>query len=320
MSDYSFRIRFFLSPGTQIGLSGSRHKFDVPSLDDPLDLRPYDKEEPIEESVHLVLEGAEYDSEDEASRIGQRAHEALLWCGLRGNYGVDLGDGQPSGRFSNYIKERVKEQTGVRLLDDAHGLLVYKCHDPTRFGRMSAEATVTKSPDQFRTDFTDFVDTGVNLDPSVSLALELSNLAYFEASNRAQFLTRMLAVETVLPDLPASEAAQELVDDFIAALQEADLDEDERKSLVGWAGHMKKQSISRTGQHLAAEHLGSNEYGDESAPDFFKTAYDGRSKLVHNGELPDDGPKVRTLNNALRNFVSDLLEAIVTNRNPALAG
>lgn len=318
MPEYCFRIRFFADQATTIGFSEPQHEIELPSLQVPLTLRAYDEEQNIDDTSHLVLESANpFDTKEAALEAGHTAYMALLWCGLNGDYGFDLGDEPTSGGFGQAFREAI-EAEGGQGLDDEHGLQVYECSKPTVFGRVDAEITVTRNPDSFVEHLTDYLEADPDLDASLSLALELANLAHFENSNRAQFLTRMLAVESVLPDEPVSDEAEELVDAFIDAVRDADLVETERASLVGSAGYLKQKSISRTGKELAERLLEGREYMDKAPRAFFDTAYNARSSLVHDGKLPDSGPDLSDLSRSMQHFTDDLLCQLVIEESPDL--
>lgn len=304
MAPYCVRLRFKINPRDRLDFSEQTvelAKFGNASVT----LKSYG-DVPISETDDLVVQGGEFREKEDAEEAGNRIYRSLLWSGVNGRYGFDLGDAPPSFGFFKPFKQEFKKRTGQNLRADIHGLQVYDCGEPTRFGRFSATPSVTRSSDRFRESFRAFLNA--SLSEKEEVALKLANLAYFEQSPRARFLTRMFAVEALLRAVPASEKARELVDDFLKMIDESDLEEDEKQSLRSRAGHMKNQSIRGTGVQFAEQYLSGREYGDEPAGGFFRTAYDARSEIAHNGTLPSDFPlTIREIDNAMKAFVRDLL-------------
>lgn len=191
---FGFRLRFLLDPRTRLKHDEPELKLSVGEDNPPFYLQAYGGDQAISNTDHLVLGSEGFQIQERATQIGEQARQALLWCGLTGSFGLDLGDEPPTFQFFRPFKEQFAERTGSQLREDIHGLQVYDCSLPTRFGRVDAQPVVKKNLDTFLATFRRYHEVGPDLTDQEAAALELAGVAYFEKSPRARFLTRMIAV------------------------------------------------------------------------------------------------------------------------------
>ena len=171
--------------------------------------------------------------------------------------GVDLGDDKSHGGASEYLKKRAMEVSGIRLINDPHGLVVYKedTLHPTRFIRMGAKAQVGKPISVFEDYFLEAVHMDLRLTDIETLAFELYGLSHFESAPRARFVTLISAIESISEPERRNAEALKHVERLIESTQNSGLPSSEIDSLWGALGRLKRESISKAGRNLVGKFL-----------------------------------------------------------------
>jgi hypothetical protein len=140
------------------------------------------------------------------------------------------------------------------------------------------------------------------------VSFDLYNAAHFEKSERARFLTLVIAVEALLEPESRSLVAREHVTELIQITKNSQsLSNTERNSLIGSLNWLRNESIRGTARKLVEKRLGKREYMDLPAPMFFLKCYDLRSKIVHNGYWKGQPQSIGKYVAILETFVADLL-------------
>jgi hypothetical protein len=275
---------------------------------------------PIKEAEWLFVKstGDGFPSREEAVFAGRRAKDAIRWCSAKLRVGVDLGDDKVHGGVSDYLKEKVLEEDGVRALNEPHGLMVYEedPHHPTPFFSASGNLQVGRQVAAFEEHFVEALNRDLGPSEKESLAFELYGLSYFEATPRARFLTLISAVETIMEFKPRSTQVLEHVENLVEATKSSGLPRSEIDSILGSLSWLRQESISKAGKTFTEELLGSQEYGGKSAKNFFQYCYNIRSELMHHGRLSDHTISLGHLVNRLDELVADLLAASLTRHRP----
>jgi hypothetical protein len=230
--------------------------------------------------------------------------------------GLDLGDDRIHGGASDYLKRKIMEERGVRVLNEPHGLMVYEEDEqhPTRFSSASASAQVGKPVAAFEEHFLEAIERNLRPSEKETLAFELYGLSHFEAAPRARFLTLINAVETIIEYKPKGAEVLEHVANLVEATKSSGLPRSEIDSILGKLSWLRQESISKAGRIFAEELLGTKEYGGMIAKEFFQYCYNIRSQLVHDGKPSDHTINLGHLVNRLDELVADLLAASITRR------
>lgn len=280
-----FRLRFRLRPGVVFDSSDAAHRFAVAGVDLTLRGAEY---APIRDSPTLALESdALYSSETEARRCGLVIKGAVDWAGARLNVGIDSGP----------IVFQLQSGTPDRVLDP-DGLTVHQM--PASGNRPTL---LTLAPDADRSvavaDFTAAVDEAVAhvtgqgswLPDKVQLAVELFNLHFFEASERARFLLLVTILEVLATHTKRPPAVQDLIGELTAVVERdpaALADPDEVKGLKSALGALKRISTKEAIRRLvdAAPWPHGVTVQTMSPGDFAAECYGKRSRLIHGGTEP----------------------------------
>ena len=304
---YTFRIRFNCSPHTAIQ-SDSR-ELVLPAHDEGgiVTLKNPTSDEPIKDAEQLVLLGNGYASEKEAVEAGNRFQAALKVALARGRIGADFGERSPKGGYTPYGLSLLEKQHGSTILNNVHGLMVFRTELNPRFISTNAIGIRGLSPKIFTADFVSSLRNIPSLTDKDQVAYSLFNGSFFQPSADGRFLMLVMAVEALIDPALRSESAVNHVDTMIAQTRTAQIPEDEKESILSSLHGLRKESISKAGQRLALSRLGGLLYNNRTASEFFAYAYRLRSNLVH-GNLPvPTFDEIVTVTGTLEEFVSDLL-------------
>jgi hypothetical protein len=256
---------------------------------------------------------------------------AATFTRVNSEYGRIVVEGLPSPEETERVFAALKRgvvaasvelSTGIRVVD---GLaILYDDNDPLPQqrdqpfacpqGRNLARLVISIGPTRFNMPkildklraslHVGFYQAGFEealADPRTTLACQLFIDGHFEATSEARFLSLMGVLEVLKDKDSVSEAALQLVDQWIS--ESAQLVEVEAKSFSGTLRHMKEISINRGIQSRVGRHLGP----DKAL--VAKRLYGIRSKLVHDGLRPDD---LEDIVRKTESLVRELLVSILT--------
>lgn len=265
----------------------------------------------LNESQWLLIEdiGDGFATEGEARAAGRQAKNAVMWWGTRTRAGVDVGDDAARAVVTQTYIDQYREEQGVGLLNELHGLQVYGEDPelPTRFVASSVTPKLLKSTEDFERHFGRAVDMRLELDDKQRLAFELYGLSHFEAAERARFLTLVTAVEAAGEAKTRSPDALAHVDKMVELTRGSGLPKSEIASMEGSLRWLRQESISKTCQDLVETFLAGEPYGGKPAKKFFQNCYAVRSEMVHSGKPSDEKLHIGTLVAELDRLVAELL-------------
>lgn len=213
----------------------------------------------------------------------------------------------------------LEQETGRRVLNDTHGLMVYETEPKAMFAGAGNPDFIRGVPeDRFtrvvRAAFTD----PEPLTPEERLAADLFGVSFFQDNADSRFLLLMIAYEALLDPPQRPQEAVQLVDSFIATARESLLEDSDKASLIGSLEWLRNESINRTGRRLAQQRLGDRMYADSEPADFFSHCYGLRSKLVHGSQPAPTRNEIGSAAAALEIMVGDLLAGSLLHQAPQL--
>lgn len=266
-------------------------------------------EQPIASAGRLVLRAAGWPSEEEARAAGTRYAAALALACVRSRIGAEFWPRRGGGGFFAPGLRMLEQQVGGRVLNDAHGLMVFETTPPPRFATMGATAKVGAGAESFTQSFRHFAENTPELSDAERLAVDLFGASFFEPASDTRFLVLVMAVEALARPIRRSAAAVQLVEAWEKALGQSALLEAERNSLAGALHQLRNESIGSAGRRLVRERLGDRKYLEMVAPRFFSYCYGLRSRLVHSDRDRPSPADVGSAVGQLEVFVSDLITA-----------
>lgn len=319
MMTFAFRLRFHTSHKGMIGGATKDLAFQLPN-GRPATLVGKDAEVISESKVFLIVSGG-YEKREEALEYGKKVRDAVLFFGVKFSMGVDVGnddlDGEarnkPRGGWSQHAKDHVLRETGMRLEDDTHGVMVFSEESPVVCPSISCMILVApKTADFFIEKLHENISSQNVAESQIRLAMELLTASHFESSSRARFLTLVLAAEALLKPDDRSQAVRSLIDQINEAVKKSEIHQEEQDSIIGSLKWLYKDSISLSLRKMANKYLEGKTYDGLRAEKFINTCYKARSKLVHKGIVDDSKHDIGVLAANLQTYLSDMLVTIYT--------
>jgi hypothetical protein len=309
---HCFRWKIILPPTKRLGIDTSDHTLHERDAQrvwfGALNFKKNsDERELLAETSEIVLRGSGYASEHEATTTAHRWRTVLELAFARRNIQADFGDRAPGGSFFSPAGIRMMEQhTGARVLNDAHGLIVFECDPPASFISTGAKGVVIVNATRLEQAVEAALTVEVALPAVHSLSFDLYSASAIQPSTDARFIMLVMAVETLLDPKPRPKSSRAHVEHLIELTQAAELPESEKSSLLGSLEWLQFQSISQAGRALAAT-LGDRTYMGMTPSKFFTHCYDLRSRLVHGATSRPERREVDVTAAQLERFVSNLL-------------
>ena len=248
-----------------------------------LELVAIDKEKKLSLSKRFVINGGPYDTVEEAEKAGEAARVALLYYAITRRVGINLSEYEPGGRLTDAGKEFFSADINAPVLDDWLGLTVFEAEPSPQFVRFDMSIQVRKSTQTFVKTMEDSFRRYALTSPRAEVAIGLFTSSFFENTPSARFLSLYMSLEVLLEPLPRTEEAQEHVDALIKTTKTAKVPKEDKESLLGALGWLKKESIKQTFIKLADRLLSGSLYDSLSPEEFFDKISRIRNDLVHRG-------------------------------------
>jgi len=323
MTDYTFRIRFRIVEGTVLDEESPEREIAF-APGGPYTLHALARAQPIKGSDWLVLKGPTFNNEKQARNAGELAKDALRWCSARLKMGIDVGQDKRKGVVTEdgkrWLKRKFQVSSEDEVLDDVHGLCVYKDQPGTKFSSTECKLTVHTNVKHFQDAFGEALGSGLQFKGELSLAFDLYSASHFlsvpraahsAALNRARFLTLWTALEslTALTEEEDKQRSQEAIDhieELIAQTKDSSLAPDIKDSLIGGLRHLYWKSTRQLCLELVEEYISDDrQYGEVDAWSLVSKSYKHRSSLTHGGSPAAED--LSTLCTQLDKLVADLL-------------
>ncbi len=309
MPEYDFRIRFHFPGGNHINSETERLLVLQESGGATISLRSGALGTAIKDHSRASLIGGRYPSAADAQAAAERTKRALLIWAVRNRVGIDLGGRQPRTRITPAGLQFFEKEAGGPLRADIHGVDVYEHIDGLKFVAINANASIGKAAAAFVEEVAAAIATPVFLNAKQELAGEILSASYFDVSERSRFVTLITAVEALLDPQPSPAAAQHMVERLIQIVEDGELDEGQRATILGSLQRLKRESIGQAGRALAERLLAGKVYEGETPAQFFSLCYRLRSSILHSGKVPVEITDFISVCTTAHAFVCDLLIA-----------
>ncbi len=304
---YKFRLVFFHSrPGFFC--------IDSESIDYPLNeelviqIVPRDSDNLLNASKYHIECGG-FSSYQDAQNCGEklRTHLRMLNCMLDLGLSIPSIDGK-SGTVSEGIKNQIREDGG-ELLDTIVGLHVYpddgKHFEHVTSGKMNVYPS---EPYYVLKGLKESWNNTFELNESAAEVIEILNISVREVSPKVKYLATYLAMEQVIERKMRSEAAQDLIDQFIQLTNDSELPKPEKGSLAGALGSLKEQSFSSAFTSFSKRITSPETINEMPVTKFVSECIKLRNKIAHNVEI-DAMPKIEEYTKHLRSMAMSILWA-----------
>lgn len=316
MSTYGFRVQFHLPIGTDLDSQQNAFEIILPEGHRVILKSAFETDTDSLQNINkLVIAGSGFSTKEEAFTYGRKVKNALILCGSTLKMGIDAGKDNLISGAGLSIREKA-EISGIRLLNEIHGLSVFPEDMRICPISVSADLTVGKPVEIFISKFVDAYQVNPKFNEKQLLAFELYTLSHFESSLRARFLTLISVIECLVVHESRPEGIIKYLSSLIN-LTKATLDDknsivtvlnntkdtlnskdavvyletiielterqtSEVETLVGGLSNLQKESITNSCKNLVKQYLG------EEKAKFFKKCYKIRGALTHSGNIPKD--------------------------------
>jgi hypothetical protein len=148
-------------------------------------------------------------SADRAKRIADTLKTALSVRSAVRKTGIDLGDDVATGQFSNYVKEFIKERTGITIRDNIHGFDIFEDDGAVVHVNFNMNASVSMRAEDLPPTVDGSFTWAEKISRDLAEACRLLNAADHSGAPVVKLSLSMAALESLAPDLPWSEEAKE---------------------------------------------------------------------------------------------------------------
>lgn len=311
LTSFRYRLRFFVHAKGVVQHDERKHNFLSPSGRE-VSLSCLDAVS-IAQGTELVLTTGGFPDDQSALQEGRKVKQSLLFAGAKLRIGIDAGGDRASSFLGAVVKEQMLREHGVNIINNVHGLSVYSEDIPVKTFSVSGVGLVSPtSAEEFAQTIMGNSDVASKLDEKTMLALELYGASHYEHSDRARFLTLVLAAEALLEPQERELCSRAFVEKLIRSTKDSSLAVPEKDSLLGSLRWLRKESISRSLSRLAQRYVPEKSYNSMPAIKFALECYRVRSGLVHTGRYDASGVSLGVLAAQLNLFLSDVLVAKVT--------
>ena len=226
-----------------------------------------------------------FTSEYEAQEFGGKLKTSSELSSVIARLGINAGTDKPTSGFGKSIKDRVREQHGIVLRDNVHGVDVFADDPNVRISSFSGTGTVRSAPDPFLSEIDELYKVINGASPRAKDIILLMNYALTRSDPVAMIVFAVSAVEMLGQEEKWSEAQVGLLSHLadVAEGSDSDTTPQERDEVAAAIRRsVQKISLSQGVLRLLAS-LELNHFKKR-----WGQLYDERSTLVH-GLAPKPG-------------------------------
>jgi hypothetical protein len=278
-------------------------------------LKPANADESLADARDLLLLGQTYATEVEGHTAAARWTGLIQKAFARVNLGADFGYRAATSVVTTAGLEMLQEQTGHRVLNDVHGIMVFECEPRPRFVRATVSPVNGVQAERLITAVYAAIKSRAVMSERDQLAYDLFSASCFSESADARLAMLMMALETLIEPQLRSEATREHVDHLIEETRGSRLPENEVDSITASLRWLRTESIGQAGRKLALR-VGNRSYMDEPPERFFTNCYALRSQLIHGHYPRPEWAEVNGRAGALELLVRDLLSIEILDALP----
>lgn len=314
MSGYSFRIRFNRPPTVFLDIDSAKLEWPLPETGLTLILSSQKPEHTIKNSPTLVFKSDGWPTEIEAEHAADKYLNALMLTLAKLRIGADFGNRGPKSIVTSAGCKLLSGNSGTRILNDTHGLMLYESNPQPRFASMNMSFERGVPKEHFEKALNHAIDISRDLTERERISLELFNASFFQKIIDTRFLLLVMAIEALLNPSERNQAAKEHVTSLISETKNnTSLSQEEKKSFIGSLEWLYNESINQAGRKLARRMIGEKKYADKSPEAFFSHCYSIRSRLVHGASPLPTQETIGNVVEQLEFFVSDILSGDLQN-------
>ncbi len=278
----AFRARFRFRLCKKLDIRAKEFRFDIGARE--IVLSPQLSEQDICDSEWLLMNTGRFESEEDARTFAERLKTACELSSVATRLGIDSGVDLATSGFGKLVKDHVREQSGIILRDNVHGVDVFPDDPSVRFCHCSATGTVRAAPDPFLADLGHLCGDAESASQTTRDLVLLLNYALMRREPVAQIVFAFSAVETLGQNEGWSSEQKRLLNELAVLASSSEIGSAEERQEVAIAiekGTYRlslRQGVLRLLASLELDHLKPT----------WDELYGKRSTLVH-GLAPKPG-------------------------------
>jgi hypothetical protein len=278
----TFRVRFRFRLQKKLNIKAREYRLKMGACD--VVLSPPLPEIDICDSEWLVMNTREFETEELARKFAAVLKTACEVSSVASRLGVDSGVDLPTSGFGELVKRHVREQSGIMLRDNVHGVDVFPDDSNVRIGHISATGTVRAAPNPFLADLSHLYGVVENASQKTRDIVLLLNYALMRPEPVAQIVFAFSAVEMLGQTEDWSADQKQLLKELAVSAKKSEIGSEQDREEVATAiekGMYKlslRQGVLRLLTSLELDHL----------KPIWDELYGKRSTLVH-GLAPKPG-------------------------------
>jgi len=277
----TFRARFRFRLQKKLSIKAKEYRIQVSTHE--VVISPQLPDLDIMDSEWLVMNVRDFKSEQEAKKFAAKLKTACEVSSVAARLGIDSGLDLPTSGFGKFVKDQVREHSGILLRDNVHGVDIFPDNPNVRIGIISGTATVRAAPDPFLADLNHLHEVVENASQKTRDIVLLLNYALMRPEPVAQIVFAFSAVEMLGQTENWSADQKRLLGALAVSARESRIGtEQEREEIASAIQCMHKlslrQGVLRLLASLDLDHL----------KPVWDDLYGKRSTLVH-GLAPKPG-------------------------------
>jgi len=309
MPDYTFIIKFIISPHQRFQIELNSYEFNLQSIDIPAKLLPKNPKHKISESTEFIITSSGWKSEEMAQNNGDKFIHALMIALTLERIGFDFGLRISQLDIKTKQYDWISRYLALEApVEDIHGVKVIETKDIKKIPRLGKTNPIIRSEiDTIEQYLKQAIEHNHRLTNNQIISVEAYNSSFFQDNPDIKFLLRFIAVEALITQDRRSQRIVEHIEELIGHTKKSNLEPNEKDLLTSAIGSLKNQSIKQSGAELVSKHLGSKKYMDIPASKFFEKCYKVRSELVHKRKALQSITEISKLSAELEFFVPELI-------------
>lgn len=225
----------------------------------------------------VVLKCGGYLNAAEAKSAGIKFQNILSVNGAVNKLGIDVGHSKSTLQFSDQIHRAVRNQTGRELISEIHGLSVFE-EDAVTFILFEGHASGQIAVESFSELLLGAAEIVKSPNERQLTCAALINDSFFAASNEAQFILRVSAVEALCEQNNLDVEYTAAVDQLVEHISNLNVTVSCRTHLEDRIGNLKRNGVLRSIENKITDLLDANTWRT------FKNLYSKRSQFLHDGK------------------------------------
>ena len=307
---HGYRVRFRFRLEKKLNIKNKEYRFNIGAHE--VVLAPQLPDQDISDNEWLVMNSRGFGSHAEAQTFAKALKCACEVSSVAARLGIDSGTDLPTAGLSQSMKERVKEQSGLIIRDNIHGLDVFLDDPNVRIVHMTATGTVRAPPDRFVGDLAELFESVEKASQRTRDVVLLLNYALLRPEPVAQIVFAFSAVEMLGQDEDWSNEQRRLLNELASSALQIEIGSTQEREEVATAirKHIHRvslrQGVMRLLTSLDLEHL----------KPIWDKLYAERSTLIH-GLAPKPGIDYSNLAHKCVGLCGQILLKVISQEIPA---